>query len=146
MEKQDLVILLDELLKPINYKRKNNYWVNNHGDIAKIVNLQKSNFGNLFYINYGYIIKKLPLGLGKDHVGNRLHSKKAPENRRIHELLDLENGIDDELRTIELRSIIQSNLINEMELVCTEQDLLCNIKNRQTTIDIPALVKEYFNL
>lgn len=88
----------------------------------------------------------MPLGLGKDHVGNRLHSKKAPENRRIHELLDLENGIDDELRTIELRSIIQNNLINEMELVCTEQDLPRNIKNRQTTNDIPALVKEYFNL
>jgi len=57
MEKKDLVNILSEMLFPMGFKRKGNNWVINGDVMTKIVNLQKSQFGNLYYVNYGYILK-----------------------------------------------------------------------------------------
>ena len=56
MEKKDLINILSEMLVPIGFKRKGNYWVVNGDEITKMVNLQKSQYGNSFYINYDYIV------------------------------------------------------------------------------------------
>ena len=56
MEKSDLIKLLNEVFNNLGFKRKGNNWVVDSSELIKIVNLQKSNYGNLFYINYGFII------------------------------------------------------------------------------------------
>jgi hypothetical protein len=61
MEKKDLIKLLDEIFVPLGFKRKGNNWVLNGDELSKLINLQKSNYSNAFYINYGYIIKGLEL-------------------------------------------------------------------------------------
>ena len=70
MEKNGLIKLLDEIFFPLGFKRKGNNWVFNGDELSKIVNLQKSNYSNAFYINYGYIIKSIELTT-RTHVENR---------------------------------------------------------------------------
>lgn len=73
MEKRDLINFLDEVFVPLSFKKKGNSWVMNGNELSKIINLQKSNYGTAFYINYGYIIKGLNLTT-TTHVENRLSS------------------------------------------------------------------------
>jgi len=68
MEKKDLVNILSEMLFPMGFKRKGNNWVINGDVMTKIVNLQKSQFGNLYYVNYGYILKAF-----KSNSGNKVY-------------------------------------------------------------------------
>lgn len=53
MDKKDLASILSEFLIPLGFKKKGNYWVKNRDEVNTIVNLQKSQFGNVFYVNYG---------------------------------------------------------------------------------------------
>jgi hypothetical protein len=146
MEKKDLVNILSEMFSPIGFKRKGNNWVINRGVMTKIVNLQKSQFGNVFYINYGYILQALPLGIFKTHVENRIAFSTKEENLRLHELLDLDSNIFDEERTKELKEILQNKLISKIQSVNTEEDLSNELKKRPQLNDIPLVVKQYLNL
>ncbi|MCD7940769.1 MAG: DUF4304 domain-containing protein, partial [Bacteroides intestinalis] len=56
MEKKKIIELLNEIFSPLGFKRKGNNWVYNGKELSKIINLQKSNYSNSFYINYGYNI------------------------------------------------------------------------------------------
>ena len=51
MEKKDLIKLLDEIFVPLGFKRKGHNWVLNGDELSKLINLQKSNYSNAFYIN-----------------------------------------------------------------------------------------------
>ena len=145
MEKQNLSRLIDDIFIPIGFKRKGNNWVCNHNEISKIINLQKSNYGNLFYINYGYNIKNLELTT-RVHVDNRLASSLKEEQKKITDLLDLENDITDNKRISDLRYIIENIIVSELTLIYTEKDLLNYLKNRSNLNNIPLIVKIYFNL
>jgi hypothetical protein len=146
MEKTDLIRLLNEIFIPIGFKKKGNYWVINGDVITKMVNLQKSQFSNRFYINYGYIIKSIPLVNEMMHVLNGLGSIDANENARINELLDLENSISDEDRLAELEKLISHKIVSRMQSVNTEEDLLNELKTRPHLNDISLVVKKHFNL
>ena len=74
MNKNDLIKLFDEIFLPIGFKRKGNYWLSNGDVLSKMINLQKSSNGNYFFINYGYILKTLPLDNEIMHVYNRFAS------------------------------------------------------------------------
>lgn len=146
MEKKELENNLNETLAPIGFKKKGNFWVKNDLSITKIVNLQKSQFSNSFYINYGYIINTLPLGNNMMHIFNGLSSIDNKENERIKELLNLENKISSEQRTKELKQIILKTLILNFQLIQTEDDLLNELKKRSNLNDIPLIVKKHFGL
>lgn len=146
MEKKDFEIILNETLKPIGFKKKGNFWVKNDIAITKIVNLQKSQFSNSFYINYGYILNSIPLGNDMMHVFNGLGSIDYIENEKIKALLNLENKISDEQRIEELKQIINKILISNLQLIQTEDNLLHELKKRTHLNDIPVVVKKYFGL
>ncbi len=146
MEKKDLILLLDHLLIPIGFKRKGNSWVINDVEITKIVNLQKSQYNHSFYINYGYIIKAIPLDGMMMHIYNRLSSSDSFQNERITSLLDLENEISDEERKVDLIDVIKRNMIAQLVKINTEEDMLSNLKQRDQLNDIPLVVKRYFDL
>ena len=57
MEKKELIKFLDEIFKPLEFKRKGNTWKYENEVFVKIVNLQKSKYSNAFYLNYCFIIK-----------------------------------------------------------------------------------------
>lgn len=146
MEKQELIKFLDNIFTPIGFKRKGNNWIINGEEISKIINLQKSQYSNSYYINYGYIIKKLPLNGFVNHVDNRLSSKNELEYRRIVDLLDLEFEISPEERFSELEKLIRNKIISQIESTNNEQDILKILKEKEFLYMIPPNVLEHFNL
>jgi hypothetical protein len=146
MEKKELASILSEILVPIGFKKKGNYWVVNGDVITKMINLQKSNYSNAFYINYGYILNSIPLGNLMMHVYNRVTSLDVEERDRITFLLDLESNISDEERAKELKKMLQSKLVAKDQAVNTEEDLLAELKRRPHLNDITLAVKQYFKL
>ena len=146
MEKKDLITFLDDIFISIGFKRKGNNWVISGKEINKIINLQKSQYSNAYYLNYGYIINSLPLNGFVNHVDNRLGSKDKEIQIRITNLLHLENDIDIVNRFSELGKFINEKIVAEMESVESENDILKILKEREFLYTIPPFVLEYFNL
>ncbi|UKB82568.1 DUF4304 domain-containing protein [Chryseobacterium sp. MEBOG06] len=134
-----MIKLLDDIFITAGFKRKGNNWVMNGEEINKIINLQKSQYNNSFYINYGYVINRLPLNGFVNHVDNRLSSAsnlediRISENMRITYLLSLESDIADNDRLVQLKELINDKVLTEMNSTNNEQDLLSILKNGITS-------------
>jgi hypothetical protein len=146
MERKDLTKIFDKVFVPSGFKKKGNYWVNNKGEVTKIINLQKSNFSNLYYVNWGYILKSIPLENLLMHIFNRLTSVDAVERERINRLLDLENEIPDEERSEQVKVILTDKLLVDIQSVNSEADLLKELQSGRNPHTIPGFVKSYFGL
>jgi len=146
MQKKELSDILNGLLVQIGFKKKGNNWIKNEITFAKIVNLQKSNFSNVFYINYGYIINSLPLDGMRMHIYNRVSSNNESERIAIVSLLDLDNQISDEERANALKIILQDCLVSKLLFIQTETDLREQLKTRPHLNDIVPAVKKYLKL
>ena len=146
MNKNDLVIFLNKLLKPLGFVKKASNWILVSDDLIKIINFQKSSFSNECYINYGYIIKSIPMENFSMHIYNRLSSAEDNTQKSIDILLDLDSNINDAVRVKELCEIIRSNIIAMMQKINSENDILSELKNRSNLNDIPLIVKKHFNL
>lgn len=146
MEKKELANIISEILIPIGFKKKGNYWVINGDAITKMVNLQKSQFNNSFYINYGYILQSIPLDNEMMHIYNRVTSMDVEERNMLKLLLNLENNISNAERATKLKQLILDKLVTNFQSVNTEEDLLNELKKRPQLNDVPLIVKKHFNL
>lgn len=146
MEKKELLNILNEELNPLGYKKKGNYWVINGDVITKIIHLQKSNYSNAFYINYGYILNSVQLGNLTMHVYNRVSTLNSEGQDIVSQLLDFESNISDEQRREMLKKVIHDALVLKIKSINNEQDLLAELKTRPHLNNIPLAVKKYFNL
>lgn len=146
MEKKELINVIDTVLSPYGFNQKGNHWVINLDEIVKIINLQKSSFGDAYYINYGFIIKVIPLNGWKSHVFGALGSKSKRILKRISALLNLDSHISDEERAFELKLLLRSNLLDKIQNINSEEDILGDLKHRKNLNMLPPLVKDYFNL
>lgn len=146
MEKNELSSILSEVLVPIGFKKKGNYWVVDGAEITKMINLQKSQFSNSFYINYGYILNAIPLNGLTMHIFGGLGSLDSNRNARIKELLNLENNIYDEERASDLKKVLLEKLAHKVSSVNTEADVLEELKKQPNLNNIPLVVKRHFHL
>jgi len=146
MDKKGLINIISEKLIPVGFKKKGNFWVINGDEITKMVNLQKSNYFNSFYINYGYIINSIPLDNEMMHIYNRVTSLEVEERNKIALLLNLDNHISDAERSKELSKILHDKLIAKVNAINTEEELLNELKKRPHLNDIPLMVKKHFKL
>ncbi len=146
MEKAEFVEFLNALFVPIGFKRKGNNWVINGKEINKIINLQKSQYSNSYYLNYSYIINSLPLNGFRSHLDFRLTSFDKDEREGIRELLNFENEIDDAVRVVNLSKFIDDQIINQMRSVYTEKDLFEVLKGMKYRHTVPPFVLDYFDL
>ena len=145
MEKKNLIELLNEIFFPLGFKRKGNNWVSNGKELSKIINLQKSNYSNSFYINYGYNINSIELTTTL-HIYNRFASTDKEEQKAITNLLDLDYALPQDQRLMELKKLIIGIIISKMKMVNSEEDILqCLIKRSQLN-DIPLIIKKHFQL
>ena len=80
MDKKNLVEIIDSELKPLGFKRKGIIWRAESDELIKEVDLQKSNFSNLYYLNFGFIIKGLELSHFKSHVSERFYGRTPQES------------------------------------------------------------------
>ena len=145
MTKEDLINLISNILIPVGFKRKGKNWVINHQELTKIVNLQQSNFGNSFYINFGFIIKKLKLNEGID-VYHRLRQSKSSTSNSVTDLLNLDFEISDAARSEELSILIDTQIVNFFNKINCEDDLKMELESREFRNDILLAVKHYFKL
>ena len=145
MERVDIVGLLNSMLIPLGFKRKGSNWTQNGEAICKLVNLQRSYYSKSYYINYGFILKKIPLTT-MTHLGGRLGSVNSNENGRINYLLDFESAINKESRLKDLQYFIEKLLIPKLVAIETEEEFLQEVKNSPYSSMIPLVVKEYFHL
>jgi len=145
MEKRELINIIDKILIRLGFIKENNHWIF-FDDIIKIVYLKKSNFGNVFFIDYGYILNSVPLENLNMHIFNRISSSDVTENARINELLNIGNDIPNGDRLAGLEMVLNEKLGKNFLLIKSEDDLLCELKKRKHLNDIPLSVKKHFNL
>ena len=144
MSHKEILSYLNDLFKSLGFNGKGSTWLKSNDEITKVVNLQKSNFGKQYYINYGYIIKSIPLGDLSMHVFTGLSSMDSAENKEIMDLLDLDNSIPDDSRKSNIHTYIMKFLIPQFNNINSESDLGKYI-NESNRPDIPLIVKEYFS-
>ncbi|WP_437483775.1 DUF4304 domain-containing protein [Sorangium sp. So ce1014] len=107
----------DAALKSAQFLRKSGTWYRNVEETVLIVDVQRSNFGQQYYINLGIFVKglaqqltKLPPKESECHIRLRLESlMPEAEEQASQALLDLENisiGFDE--RQIRIREAIDS--------------------------------------
>lgn len=148
MDRKQLIIILDELFKENNFKKRGTIrWELSNESIIKMIMLQKSYYGNYYYyyLNYGYILKNLELDRTEMHIFNCFGSSHKNENNRIKQLLDLETDIDDETRKKELINFIKIYILKEFNNIEDENDILEELKKRKRN-NITFNVLKYFNL
>ncbi|WP_454047540.1 DUF4304 domain-containing protein [Chryseobacterium sp. Marseille-Q8038] len=143
-----LANILSELLILNGFKKKGNYWVIDGNELTKVVHLQKSQFSNSFYINYGYIINSIPLDGLTMHVFQQVSSLEEKEKNRIVQLLNLDIDISDSVRIEELNNILKIKLVDKMNSISSEDDLKKMIENfAQAQLNmIPSSVKNHFKI
>jgi hypothetical protein len=137
---------LDRLLKPHGFKKKGNEWRTETTELYKSVDLQKSNFSNLYYLNYGYSFKNLDYDEVKHHIYNRLGSTDPMTNKIIQDTFDLEKQMESSTRLKHLSDLVKNILLTQMNSTNNKTDILNLLKTRPTLNDIPIRVKEYLNI
>ncbi len=146
MEKKILINLLNEVCSPLGFKRKGNYLLLHQIELTQIINLQKSIYGNLYYINYGFKINNLNTDNNMMHIWKRLAGANKEEVRELFNALDFSYEMNLQNRLSLLREAIRNKIFGIFQKVHTESDLVEYIKKRPTMNDIPIVVKEYLGL
>lgn len=133
MEKKDLIKVFDNVFLPQGYKRKGSKWTSFGEIIIKFVELQRSQFSNRYYINYGFIINDLDLKNADSHVFSGLNTK---------ELLDFKNPTHSQEEVkVKLHSLLL-DLREQMNRVNTVDDLTKFIETNHLSNMIPQFVKD----
>jgi hypothetical protein len=141
MDKKDLLKIFDGILKSNGFKRKGNYWRLEADELIKIVNLQKSQWGNQYYINYGFDIKELQYDGLAMHIYRRIGSTDATGNN----ILDFENNLaGDRIKMVE--SLLTNSLLETFSNINSVADLLNDLKQRPHLNDVPLKVKDFLGL
>ncbi|QEM69265.1 DUF4304 domain-containing protein [Geobacter sp. FeAm09] len=146
MEHKEFIKFLNEILTQYGFKKKGNKWFGESNDLLKVVDLQRSLYGNSYYLDYGFILKKIELGSLRMHISYGFGSNVLEKNNRIKELLNFENNINDEQRKLELSNYIEDILLAVTQNVETESDLLNEIMKMQNLNLVPLRIKKHFSL
>lgn len=91
---------INDALKEEGFYRKSTTWYREMNETLLVVNLQKSNFGDIFYINLAIEVKTLPAYPGSKppqkahqcHIQVRIDSVEPAEDEQIKRLLNLEDA------------------------------------------------------
>jgi Domain of unknown function (DUF4304) len=146
MGAKELAEILNEILTKDGFKKKGNSWLFRNDAITKMVHLQKSNFSNRFYINYGYIINSLPLQDLEMHLFKGFGSRDISENQKIIEVLDLDNSLSDNVRSATLNSLFRNNLLGEIREINTEDDIKNEFLKMGVKTLVPSVVRKHFKI
>ena len=146
MEKKDLINLITDTFCPVGFKRKGNYWLLCGAELTKLINIQKSNFGNYYYINYGFVLNNLDRGDLVAHIFQRLGSSNKEEQIKLVNCLDLEYEMSEKDRIFYLKEIMTDKILKKIQEVNSELELIEYLKKRPQLNDIPLNVKRYLKL
>lgn len=121
-----LRLALADALGPAGFARKGNDWLRRSDDVIEVVNLQRSQWGNQYYLNYALWLRALgEVPVPKEHTchvrwrAERVMARDAPLAR----LLDLESGADEPERLAALARLLTSQLLPFTDTCRTIRDL-----------------------
>ncbi|MBO0341974.1 MAG: DUF4304 domain-containing protein [Bacteroidota bacterium] len=137
---------INRLLKPLGFKKKGNKWISQTEELEKIIELQKSNYSNSYYLNYGFNFKDLDYKKVTMHIWNRLDSFKRKENDLLIRTLDLENSLESIERYQNLEHFINNLLLPKINGINQKEDVIKELKTRKHLNDIFLPVKRHLNL
>lgn len=104
---------IDDALKGSRFRRKGNSWYRETEEAVLLVDVQKSNFGEQYYVNLGVLLRhlldggahRLPPKENQCHIRVRIEALKPDEEAALKGLLDIEDG---GLETEERRQAVSS--------------------------------------
>ncbi len=142
MDKIDLTRIINNVFEPAGFKKEGNLWLKENDSLIKKLELQKSDYSNKYYLNFGYVIKSIPLENLTIHVSDRVS-----EEINLTDSLDGGTGIIDLHNwEIGLTELLKEKILSKFESVKSEQDLVKTFADRPTMNDIPLVVIKHFNL
>ena len=108
----EIKLAVAETLKSADFQRGSNTWYRGLEETVLVVNVQKSNFGEQYYLNLGVFVKGLPVNLGgklppkenQCHIRLRIEALKRDEEHQLKQFLNREDksiGTTDRKRGIE---------------------------------------------
>ncbi len=107
---------LGQVLKAAGFKKKSDTWYRSSADVIAVLNLQKSNYGQQFYINVALWLRTLgdvnAPPENQCHIRCRLSDVVEEDKKQIARLLDLEDvSTSDEDRSAQIRSLVERHVI-----------------------------------
>jgi hypothetical protein len=93
MENSQFQDWFNKLAEGQGFKEEKGRWIQKEKELTKVVELQKSRFGNTYYVNFGFIINTLPLGPLRTHIDYRFGTTDPEKRHNIDELLDLDSTL-----------------------------------------------------
>lgn len=90
---------VQDALKDAQFQRKASVWYRDLEETVTVVDVQKSNFGEQYYINLGVLVKNVPPTHGAKvppkenqcHIRVRIEALKPNEAEHLKRILDLED-------------------------------------------------------
>lgn len=141
-----VVDIIKEVLENKGFKKQKSFWVMETDELEKCVQIQKSDFGNQYYLNYAFIIKNLELNNLVFHVYKRIGGNKLISQEHVRELFDTESSIGNLKRKSELIELIEDQIISLFDRINSENDLKNEIKSWGNLNEVPLIVKQRFEL
>ncbi len=147
MKTADVSSIVFQKLKPLGAKRKGrSTFVLETPDLLKSIDIQKSDFSQLCYLNYGFTLKRVPTGGLKSHLMKRATSKDPLIKEQIDRWLDLDSDFPDHERLQGIEWIIDEIVLPEIQTINTESDLKNFILTLPTMNLVPIRLREHYGL
>lgn len=153
MSEIDLIGDLDFELNLAGFKKKSKTWYYDEEEVIKVVNLQKSNHSNLFYVNISVFLKGIDSGKQypkeqECHIRTRLNSSFVDLNQDYNYLFDLENlDLNKDQFKNEIKLCVKRNILPQLEAIKSKEGIeKIAIKNKSILNMLPLKVKTFFNL
>lgn len=106
---------LRSALEPENFRRKTHTWFRDEAEVLQLINMQKSQFGDQYYINLAIWLKALgpPPGALQEHQCHVRMRESAllKEETSMRPALDLESQLGDEERSELVEDFLKKRLL-----------------------------------
>jgi hypothetical protein len=139
MSKEQLIDIVNEILKLNGFEWKGNSWKFETEELIKVVTLQKSFFRNQYFLNYGFNLKKLENNPVEMHIFRTLPMSDLQERN----LLDFDEKIHEKKRWKQIKSFLNKLLSTELNIINTTSQLIENIRHQSYFNEIPKKVKDF---
>ena len=148
-----LVSSLNKFLSRYHFIKRSISWYFDEGTIIKVVNLQKSQYGSLYYVNLSIYLKDLngDVKFPKEdecHIRTRMNNKFVNTPIDYNYLFDLEKvDISEEKFEDMLKQCVTINIIPQLDLIKSKDGLLKIAQTNPAIINmVPLNVKAYLGI
>jgi len=152
MDKKEFIKIFNNELKKHKFIKKGYSWYLFEEKVIKVVNLQKSQYSNLYYVNLCVFFKDLEkTDFPKEehcHIRTRLDNYIIQSDIDYNHLFDLEiKDISYEYYEEELKKCITVNILPQLNIIQNKEGILSIISKMPSFKNtIPMKVKKYLNI